>query len=158
MNLKYFIAFSLCLPMLVEANSLTIGDTTYPNSCSKAEWVRVKKKLIKYADGRSQEQLIKAAYTYLCGHGDVAIKELLLHSPKTILSLSTGSGQDPTKEFVRAAEAVTPQGGNVWGVEVSMNDALINLTFWPDEACIKSITFMPKTIGWLITQIEESCD
>jgi len=154
----FFVALSLCLPIMATAKPLSIGDVTYPESCTKAEWTRIKSKIIELTRGRPGEELHKIAYTYLCGHGEAATKELLSHSPKKILSISEGSGQDSTKELVEAADALTPQGGSVWGAEVSMSDARIQITFRPDEACIKSIAFISKARNWLVNQIEESCD
>jgi hypothetical protein len=155
---QYFVALSLCLPILAVAKPLSIGDVSYPESCTKAEWPRIKAMLIDSARGRSEEELQKIAYTYMCGHGKAATKELLSHSPKKVLSLSAGSGQDTTKEFVQAAEALSPQGGSVWGVELSIIDTRVQITFRPDEACVRSITFIQKAKNWLVNQIEEYCD
>lgn len=154
----FFVALCLCLPILSAAKRLSIGDVTYPESCTKTEWTRIKAKLIESARERPGEELAQIAYTYMCRHGEAATKSLLTHSPKKILSLSEGSGQDATKELVEATEALTPQGGNVWGAEVSTIDDRVQIIFRPDEACIKTISFISKARKWLVNQIEESCD
>lgn len=147
----------LCIPS-TSAESLQIGENYYTETCNKQEWRLVGDQLNSIADGRAPQLLVSLAKAYICGQGANTKKYLLQFSTKTVISTSEGSGQEKTQDFVPSNEVIQPQAGKAWDTTIQGEYSKVTLSFFSNEACVRSVTFKQTNANWLIVGIGEACD
>lgn len=136
---------------------LTIQGAPAQCACSKKAWAAIDEQL-QALDIESPQELASLVRTFLCRSGDRATASLRRSMPKLIATSAWATGEEGTSHGRVSRSEVTPLGGHAWDVSVSKEDAQVQLSYAPNEACIASASFIHKPGGWLLVGIGDACD
>lgn len=138
--------------------SLEIGGTTHASSCEVEAWSLLAKELRDAAGKRDPAGIEALVQAYLCG-GDGRAAEILLHAaPARLVSTDEGTGEPTTRRRVPSREALEPRGGQAWHATVHADRRDVSVTFFVNEACVRSITLRSAKATWRIRAVGNACD
>lgn len=142
----------------VRGESLEMNGTTYPSSCDEAAWEPLAKELRDAAGKRDPMELESLLQAYLCGSDARAAAIILRAAPVNVTLTTEGTGEPTTRRRVQSREALEPRGGRAWNATVQSDRSDVGVTFFTNEACVRSITFRPVKAGWRVRAAGEACD
>jgi hypothetical protein len=146
----------------IKGNIYVHGDE-YTNACSPRERKKLQQS-VKRAAGRSRDangawQLVE---TLLCAPNSKASRRYLTGVlPPKIRFKSSGTGQDDTSELIRRDGELVKSllaKGEAWHATISSESTEIILSYYPNEACIRSRTLTFTNKRWRLVELGEACD
>lgn len=140
------------------ADSLDIGGTVYPSSCEADAWEALAAEIRGAAGKREPQRLVALVQAYLCGGDGRAAEIVLRASPARVLEVSEGTGEPTTRRRVSSRQALQPRGGKAWNASVHAETNDVSVSFFINEACVRSITFRMAKPGWRTHAVGEACD
>ena len=146
----------------IRGNLYVQGDE-YKNTCSPSERKKLQQS-VKRAAGRSRDAngAWRLVETLLCAPNSKASRRYLASVlPPKIRYKSSGTGQDDTSELIRRdAELIKSllAKGEAWNATISSESTEIILSYYPNEACIRSRTLNFTNKRWRLVEMSEACD
>lgn len=142
------------------SGALNVFGTDYPNACSAPQqkvWKRTLEQAIKDAKTISEDvELI------LCASRTPANKaraKSVIHDSVTINTENVGD--EPETKVVAPDDVLIDSvvaGGEAWGVEINAGPSSVVVQYYPNEVCVKSLSFNKEGGRWMIDAIREACD
>lgn len=137
---------------------LNIHGEAYLPACAQAEWRKLHGSVLEAAADRDAGQLAGAVWNYLCGAGEAAARRLRRSLPARVFSVGSQTGTEgEVKRFVPRAEFST-LAGQAWGASVGEEGGKVVVSYYPNEACVASVTFAFRDRRWLLTRMSDACD
>lgn len=143
--------------------SLYVHGNEYTNTCSPGERKKLQQS-VKRAAGRSRDAngAWRLVETLLCAPDSKASRRYLSSVlPPKIRFKSSGTGQDDTSELIRRdgelIESLLAKG-EAWNATISSESTEIILSYYPNEACIRSRTLNFTNKRWRLVELSEACD
>ena len=140
------------------AETPEIGGTAYPSSCDPEAWKQLAAEIGAAAGKREPARLVDLVEAYLCGGDGRAAGVVLRAAPASVTMVSEGTGEPTTRRRVPSREALEPRGGKAWNATVHGERSEIAVSFFINEACVRSVTFRLAKSGWRIPTVGEACD
>lgn len=136
---------------------LTIHGTPAQCACSKQGWAAIDEQL-RALPIESPQGLARLVHTFLCRSGEQATASLHRSMPKLIATSAWATGEEGTYHGRVSRSEVSPLDGHAWDASVSQEDARVQLSYAPNEACIAGASFIYKPGGWLLVGLGDACD
>lgn len=139
--------------------ALELHGTRLSADCRADNWPSARAAIEQAAAGRDVPQLATLLRTYLCDEGAAAAAWVRRHAPTRILERSEGTGESPSRRRVAAADALTPRGGAVYGLQVARaTPDRVALHWQADEACVHSVVLRHQAGAWAFVEAGSACD
>jgi hypothetical protein len=146
----------------IKANLNVQGDE-YTSACSPRERKKLRQSVTRAArrsrDANGAWQLVE---TLLCAPDSKANRRYLTSVlPPKIRFKSSGTGQDDTSELIRRDGDLVKSllaKGEAWNATISSESTEIILSYYPNEACIRSRTLTFTNKRWRLVELGEACD
>jgi len=169
--LRHFIAFAMA--SLVDASlssgvmaannypSLEMHGVTYANACSKPEQQVLRQGLSK--EGVENLPAVwRAVQALLCAPRTGPERAYLGSMfAKKIKQKQEDTGSEPSHEVVARTDELidrTMAAGEAWDANLDIEVDKIRLQYFPNEACVRSVTLSYRQTKWVIDEIDEACD
>jgi hypothetical protein len=143
--------------------SLNVHGNEYTNTCSPSGRKKLQQS-VKRAVGRNRDAngAWRLVETLLCAPDSKASRRYLTGVlPPRIRFKSSGTGQDDTSELIRRDGELIKSllaKGEAWNAIISSESTEIILSYYPNEACIRSRTLNFTNKRWHLVEISEACD
>lgn len=138
--------------------SLQMHGMAYPSSCAPPAWRTLSDALSQAAGKRQPEVLQALARTLLCDDDPQARERLLRAAPARVVVVKEGTGERPLRRQRPAAEVLEPRSGQAWNATVQGTAPSVTLSFFENEACLRSVELRLGSKGWSITRVGQACD
>jgi len=141
--------------------SLEMHGVTYANACSKPQQQVLRQALSK---GRIENlpAVWRAVQALLCAPRTGPERAYLGSMfAKKIKQKLEETGSEPSYEVVvRTDELIdgTMAAGEAWDANLDIEVDRIRLQYFPNEACVRSVTLSYRQTKWVIDEIDEACD
>jgi hypothetical protein len=143
--------------------NLNVQGDEYANACSPGARKKLQQS-VKRAAGRSRDAngAWRLVETLLCAPDSKASRHYLTSVlPPKIRFKSSGTGQDDTSRLIRRdgelIESLLAKG-EAWNATISSESKEILLSYYPNEACIRSRTLNFINKMWRLVEMSEACD
>jgi hypothetical protein len=142
--------------------TLEVHGVEYANACTPDGRKALRKSVWRVAVGRDARGAWRLVETLLCAPDSKASRRYLTSVvPAEIRSMSWGTGQDEVSVSVRRdgrlIEALLAEG-EAWHATVESESTEVSLSYYPNEACIKTRTLSFVNRRWRLVKISEACD
>ena len=142
--------------------TLDVHGVKYANACTTDARKALRKSVWRVAGGRDASGAWRLVETLLCAPDSKASRRYLTGVlPAQIRSVSWGTGQDEISKSVRRdgrlIEALLAKG-EAWDATVKSESTEVSLSYYPNEACIKTRTLRFVNRRWRLVKISEACD
>lgn len=142
--------------------TLDVQGVEYANACTPAGRRSLRKSVWRVAGGRDASGAWRLVETLLCAPDSKANRRYLTSVlPAEIRSVSWGTGQDEISESVRRDARLIGAllaEGEAWQATVKSESTEVAVSYYPDEACIKTRTLSFINRRWHLVKITEACD
>jgi len=141
--------------------SLNMHGSTYPNACSKPEQQVLRQAILK-AKVQKLPAVWRAVQALLCAPR-TGPEHAYLGSmfAKKIKQKQEDTGSEPSHEVVARTDELidrTMAAGEAWDANLDIEVDKIRLQYFPNEACVRSVTLSYRQTKWVIDEIDEACD
>lgn len=141
----------VCEPLTIQGNKAQCA-------CSKKGWAALDAQLKALPDIVAPQELSGLVHTFLCASGERASASLHRNMPKLIASSTWETGEEKASVSRLGRDEIGPLGGHAWDASVSQENAQVQLSYAPNEACTASASFIHQAGGWLLVAIGDACD
>ena len=160
--MKPFIVIAAALPPLAAVASsfpsIEIHSQTYESACNATQWKSIQESLEGFANGRGEKKLTTLVRTWLCESGRKADATIRRHAVARIPSTSEQTGILGSERSYVARSELSALGGRAWYASVQSSDGKVSVSYYPNEACVASVTFTYRREDWLFVSINGACD
>jgi hypothetical protein len=142
---------------------LDIQGQRYANACLRIQAANLKKTLFagQVPDAMQAWQLIDLILCVPINHANrLAVKNSIKDRVGQMIELT---GDEPEQKLAVASEALAGQmmaGRQAWNanIDIDIDARTIALEYYPNEACIKTVTLEYIGATWMVSKFAEACD
>ncbi|MDO9403478.1 MAG: hypothetical protein Q7T87_05570 [Polaromonas sp.] len=164
-GVRHLVTF-ICLGLIALESAPALANTNIPPlnvhgndhlaACNPSEWIRVKRDLTTQAKGRAPDQLADLVENYLCKQGRCADAKLRMNMPLKIWQTDDSLGEISVDVLMR--NDMSALGGAAWEAKVEDSGKDVEVSFYPNEACIHAAQFRFKGGAWMVIGMSSGCD